>query len=74
MSQSTLAKCNDTAKATINDIFRLYGPAYLKKYASQMPVDQVKAVMAIIYCRSPEAGTVVYQCAQCGKKHEVFKS
>ena len=63
---SSTATDETSTKATINDIFRLYGPAYLKKYGEKMPQDQIKAMMAMIYCRSPEAGTVLYQCSSCG--------
>lgn len=61
-------------KPTINDIARLHGSAYLKKYKSRMSVDQINALMALIYCRSVEAGTVLYQCCQCGAKHEILKA
>jgi len=63
-----------TPKPSINDIFRMHGPAYLKKYKRRMSVDQINAMMAVIYCRSVEAGTVLYQCCQCGEKHEIPKA
>jgi Putative transposase/Transposase zinc-binding domain len=71
---SSIATEEPSTKATVNDIFRFYGPAYLKKYGEKMPQDQVKAMMAMIHCRSPEAGTVVYQCSDCGMKHQVPKA
>ena len=72
---SSSGEAEDTPKkATINDIFRLYGEAYLRKYQEKMPEDQIKAMMALIHCRSPEAGTVLYQCSSCGMKHQVPKS
>ncbi|MDZ4851115.1 MAG: transposase zinc-binding domain-containing protein [Pirellulaceae bacterium] len=55
----------------MGNIFRAYGPAYLKKYADQMPEDQIKAMSSIMRCRTPEAGSAVYQCQDCGKYHHV---
>jgi hypothetical protein len=75
-----MSGCSSTAteetstKATINDIFRLYGPAYLEKYGEKMPQDQIKAIMAMIHCRSPEAGTILYRCSNCGMEHQVPKA
>ena len=54
---------------TIGEIFRTYGPAYLKKYAESMHSDQIKAMVAIMRCRTPDSGSVVYRCQQCEKLH-----
>ena len=62
------------AVPTINDIFRRFGPAYLNKYASSMPRSQIKATLAIMRCRTAQAGSVVYRCTQCDRKHEVYRS
>lgn len=59
---------------TIGEIFRTYGPAYLKKYADQMPADQIKALVAIKRCGTPDSGSVIYKCRQCKKLHHVPKS
>jgi len=59
---------------SISDIFRAYGPAYLKKYQDQMASDQIKAIVSIMRCRTPEAGSVVYRCNDCSKYHHVPKS
>lgn len=59
---------------SIGDIFRNYGPAYLKKYSGQMPADQIKAMLAIMRCRTSEAGSVLYRCKECQKFHEVLQS
>ena len=59
---------------SIGEIFRNYGPAYLKKFASSMHSDQIKAMVAIMRCRTPDSGSVVYRCQQCDKFHHVLKS
>ncbi len=75
-NEQTLATCSSatTCPPTIGDIFRTYGPAYLKKFADQMPSDQIKALVAIMRCRTPDSGSVVYRCSQCQKLHHVLKS
>ena len=69
-NEQTVAKCSPT----IGDIFRSYGPAYLKKFGDQMPSDQIKALIAIMRCRTLDSGSVVYRCSQCQKLHHVLKS
>ena len=59
---------------SIGEIFRTYGRAYLNKYGAQMPTDQIKAMTAIMRCRTLEAGSVVYRCQQCQKLHHVLQS
>ncbi len=59
---------------TINDILRQFGPAYLKKFGSQMSQDQLKALRALQRCRQPEAGSVMYHCQTCNKVHHVPKA
>ena len=59
---------------SIGEIFRTYGPAYLKKFADSMHSDQINAMVAIMRCRTPDAGSVVYRCQQCEKFHHVLKS
>ena len=67
---SDLATCTPS----IGDIFRTFGPAYLKKFADKMHSDQIKAMVAIMRCRTPSAGSVVYRCQQCHKFHHALKS
>ena len=59
---------------SIGEILRNYGPAYLKKFADKMHSDQIKAMVAIMRCRTPDTGSVVYRCQQCQKLHHVLKS
>ena len=71
MSQAeTVSAC----MPSIGDIFRTYGPAYLKKYSREMPSDQIKAMVAIMRCRTSEAGSVLYRCLDCQKFHQVLQS
>ncbi len=75
----TVASCNSPRSVslcipTIGEIFRIYGPAYLKKFADSMSSDQIKAMVAIMRCRTPNSGIVVYRCQQCQKLHHVLKS
>ena len=66
----TVAPC----APSIGEIFRTYGSAYLKKFADKMHSDQIKAMVSIMRCRTPDSGSVVYRCEQCQKFHHVLKS
>lgn len=57
----------------ITEIFRSFGPEYLQKYP-QMPLQQKKAIAAIINCRSGEYGATFYRCEGCGQRHRVDRS
>ena len=59
---------------TIGEIFRTYGPAYMKRFADSMHSDQINAMVAIMRCRTPDSGSVVYRCQQCEQFHHVLKS
>jgi hypothetical protein len=59
---------------TVNDILRQFGPAYLRKYRDRMSLDQIKAMKAMIRCRTESAGAIAYRCLQCGQVHMVPKS
>lgn len=54
----------------ITEIFRTFGHAYMEKFP-EMPLQQKKAVNAIIYCRSGEYGVSVYQCDNCHQQHHI---
>lgn len=58
----------------IQDIFRQYGPAYLRTYGPKMPAIQKKALKAIISCRSKELGGEVYFCNKCRVFHYSYHS
>lgn len=59
---------------TVNDILRRFGTAYLSKYQDRMSLDQIKTLTALSFCRTPEAGSVVFRCAQCERLHHSPKS
>lgn len=54
----------------ITEIFRTFGHAYLERFP-EMPLQQKKAINAIIYCRSGEYGVSVYRCDKCGRQHHI---
>lgn len=60
----------DDPSWSVNDILRQFGPAYLQKFADRMSLDQIKALKALIGCRTPEAGSVLFYCRQCAKLHQ----
>ena len=55
---------------TINEIFRTYGPEYIKLYGNDMPGDHRKVIDSIIKCKT-ECGTIILQCEHCGQPHFV---
>ncbi len=60
--------------ATVQDIFREYGPAYLEKYGDRIPQPHLKVIDAIRSCRTSVCGMIVYECTGCGKNHHIFRS
>jgi len=54
---------------TINDIFRTHAPAYLHRHGEAIPAIHRKVIDAILACRTPENGTTVYRCEDCGERH-----
>lgn len=56
---------------TIQDIFRAYAPAYLEKFEDKMPGQHQKVIQAILKCKSPGCGAIVYRCNHCKKNHSV---
>lgn len=59
---------------TVNKILRQFGPTYLDKYRDRMSRDQIQTLLALGWCRAPEAGSVIYRCRDCFATHEVPKS
>ncbi len=69
------AETTDRCEAwTVNDILRVFGPAYLEKYGERMSLDQIRALQAIQGCRQPQAGSVIFYCQQCHRTHHVPKA
>ena len=59
---------------SINDIFRTFGPEYLKRYVNLMPKTHLKAIDAIISCRTEACGLALYQCESCRESHQLYRS
>ena len=55
----------------INELFQTFGPAYLERHASTVSFEQRKVVAAIIACRSPDNGAVLFQCEGCDTPHSL---
>ena len=65
---------------TINEIFKTFGPEYIKSFGKSMPnnhnlkVTRKKVINAIVSCRTKACGMVVYECTKCGTMHTTFRS
>jgi hypothetical protein len=55
-------------------IVRRHGKAYLAAHGHAMLPSHRRALADIAKCRTPESGSVVYQCAHCGHSHHVYCS
>lgn len=53
----------------LQDLFRLHGPAYLRRFADTMPGHQRKVLLALMACRTPGNGSTCYHCEACDKPH-----
>lgn len=53
-----------TLKAEVQEVFRAYGPEYLKKHA--LPLNQLRAVRAVKSCRTASLGFHTDTCVECG--------
>jgi hypothetical protein len=58
----------------INEIFREFGPEYIRRFGNSMPGEHKKVIAAIIACRTEENGSLVYQCEECGESHVLHRS
>lgn len=58
----------------IQNIFTRFAPQYLDRYQDRMPTNHIKALRAIISCRTAACGLVVYDCIGCGQVHVGFRS
>jgi hypothetical protein len=59
---------------SINEIFRAHGPEYLQRYANLMPKTHLKAIDAIMSCRTEACGLALYQCESCAGSHQLYRS
>jgi hypothetical protein len=54
---------------TIQDIFGAYSPSYLELYGDKIPSQHLKVIKAILKCKTPGSGTLVYRCQHCNTIH-----
>jgi hypothetical protein len=59
---------------TMNEIFQRYAPEYIERFGDLMPFEHRKVIDAIINCRTPSCGTMIWQCERCGQTHIVYQS
>lgn len=59
---------------TIGEIFRTYGPDYLKTFGQKIPSNHRRAINNLSSCRTGELGWHVYECSACGEVHYVNHS
>jgi len=57
---------------TITDIFRKYGPPYVRQFGKRMPRAHKKTMEAMVSCRTSQYGTILAQCTECKKQHLLF--
>jgi putative transposase/transposase-like zinc-binding protein len=60
--------------ATVAEIVRRYGGAYLEKFGKRVPIEHQKVLGMIARCRTGELGTVVYRCEHCRRTHSMGRS
>nr|WP_281388076.1 transposase [Puniceicoccus vermicola] len=58
---------------TVAGVIERFAPAYWERYGRRIPLDQRKALQAILQCRTPALGGHRYACG-CGHEHHAFHS
>ena len=58
----------------LSDLFRLFGDEYLARYGDKMPSSHLKAIHALLQCRTPDMGGRLYDCPECQEKHYAYHS
>ncbi len=58
----------------IQNIFARSAREYLHRYETRIPKNHIKALKAIISCRTSACGLMVYDCTGCGRIHVGFRS
>ena len=56
------------------DVVRWHGPAYMERYGASIMPSHVRALNAILHCRTPVMGGHVAACPQCGSEHLLYHS
>ena len=59
---------------TVADALRQHGPAYLQRFADNMPREHKRVLALITRCRTGELGHLHYQCKKCSQRHWVGRS
>ncbi len=59
---------------TLKDVFTQYAPQYVEKFKARIPKPHLKAIEAIVSCRTAARGIVTYDCAKCKNVHFTFLS
>jgi len=63
-----------TARPTIGQLFRPYGPAYRAEHADGITPEQRRVMHRLARCRSGELGSAVYRCDVGGTYHTLPQS
>ena len=58
--------------ATLAEVLRTFGPAYLRDHSLSTP--QARAWRAIVACRTPALGGQLQRCDRCGREQRLFRS
>jgi hypothetical protein len=59
---------------TLADVVRRHGPDYLARYGSAVPRRHVRALSAMVRCRTGALGGHLAECSACGREHLLFHS
>lgn len=59
---------------TINDIFKVFGNEYIKRFGASMPKSHLKVIEAIVNCRTSTYGVTFYKCDKCHTTHMFYRS
>lgn len=70
-SQAPLWK--DRASPSVAGVIERFAPAFWARYGERIPLDQGKALQAILQCRTAALGGHRYACS-CGHQHHAFHS
>lgn len=56
------------------DVVRQHGPAYVERFGGSLLPSHVRALEAIVHCRTPSLGAELALCTQCGREHLLYHS
>ena len=59
---------------TLAEIIRRHGAEYRARFAADMPLDQLAAMLAIVACRTPALGGQRWHCPACGEDRFSYHS